>query len=113
MKPTDTKSGTQPQRRPLFDLGQIVATPGALATLKQYGIDPLHLLTRHVTGDWGDVDAMDAVQNDRSVERGLRILSSYRLAPLATLRTGSAPPVVWIITEADRSATTFLLPEEY
>ena len=113
MKLSNSKSDANPPRRPLFGLGQIVATPGSLAALKQYGIDPLQLLTRHVTGDWGDVDAMDAVQNDRSVERGLRILSAYRLAPLATLGPGSAPPVVWIITEADRTATTFLLPEEY
>ena len=113
MKLSNSTSGTNPPRQPLFGLGQIVATPGALAALKQHGVNPLQLLTRHVTGDWGEVDRGDARQNDLSVKQGLRILSSYRLAPPSAEHPGAEPPVVWIITEADRSATTFLLPEEY
>jgi len=90
--------------KPLFDLGQIVATPGALAAMANNGTDGLGLLARHVTGDWGDLDAEDKAENDFSVARRLRILSAY------TLADGTK---VWLITEADRSATTFLLPDEY
>ena len=87
----------------LFSPGQIVATPGALALLAKTGTDPLTLLSRHARGDWGDVDAKDAAENMYGVRHGFRILSSY------TLPAGR----VWIITEADRSLTTLLLPSEY
>jgi len=90
---------------PLFALGQIVSTPGALEALNDEGINGLELLRRHVTGDWGDLCEDDRRENDLSVKEGFRILSAYRLP-----RTGVK---LWIITEADRSATTFLLPEEY
>lgn len=90
--------------RPLFDLGQIVATPGALAALEEAGVQPLALLARHVNGDWGELDDHDKAENEYSVKHGLRILSAYPLP------TGER---IWIITEADRSATTFLLPDEY
>jgi len=90
--------------KPLFKLGQIVSTPGALEEMKLAGVNGLELLARHVRGDWGEVDEHDARENDFSVENGFRILSAY------TLETGVK---VWIITEANRSATTFLLPEEY
>ena len=89
---------------PLFDLGQIVATPGALAAMANNGTDGLALLARHVTGDWGDLDADDKAENDFSVTKNFRILSAY------TLADGTK---VWVITEADRSVTTFLLPDEY
>jgi len=59
---------------------------------------------RHSRGDWGDLDAEDAKENELSVREGFRILSNY------ALRTGER---IWVITEADRSATTFLLPSEY
>jgi hypothetical protein len=88
----------------LFALGQIVATPGALAALQEAGQDPSELLSRHVVGDWGDLSEEDRNENQFSLEKGLRLLSSYHTA------TGSK---VWIITEADRSVTTLLLPEEY
>ncbi len=88
----------------LFDVGNIVATPGALAVLAESGTNPIQLLARHVVGDWGDVSHEDKALNDQSVKDGSRILSAY------VLSTGVR---VWIITEADRSATTFLLPEEY
>ncbi len=92
------------QTKPLFSLGQVVSTPGALVAMKQAGQDPAELLVRHVSGDWGDLCEEDKQENDLSVREGFRILSAYTL---------STKVKVWIITEADRSATTFLLPEEY
>ena len=89
---------------PLFDLGQIVGTPGALQAMQEAEQDPLELLVRHVTGDWGDLPDEDLAENELSVERGLRVFSSYKL------NTGAK---VWVITEWDRSVTTFLLPAEY
>lgn len=90
--------------RPLFPLGQIVATPGALAALQTAGQDARAFLRRHVTGDWGNLSEADRQENDFSVTRSLRILSAYQLATAERL---------WIITEADRSVTTLLLPSEY
>lgn len=87
-----------------FTPGSVVATPGALKALRASGDDPLSLLQRHLSGDWGDVDEFDRRENELSAERGWRILSCYRLS------TGIR---IWLITEADRRATTFLLPEEY
>lgn len=98
-----------------FSPGSIVATPGALDALRASGDDPLAYLVRHLAGDWGDVDEHgrrenelsvehDRCENQLSVEGGWRILSCYRL---------SSGTRVWLITEADRSITTFLLPEEY
>lgn len=87
-----------------FPLGHIVATPGALEAISASGEDALGYLERHLAGDWGDVCAEDKLENERSLVNGWRILSVY------TLSTGLK---FWIITEADRSATTFLLPEEY
>ena len=88
---------------PLFKLGQIVSTPGAKEALSQPGTDWMALLIR-ATGDWGDLDAEHKHANDDAVMNGDRILSAYSLS------TGAR---IWIITEADRSATRFLLPEEY
>ena len=87
-----------------FPPGQLVSTPGALEAFQRNGTSPLHYLARHLAGDWGDVDAEDWKENEYSLKHGLRLLSAYRLAD------GTK---VWVITEADRSATTFLLPEEY
>ncbi len=91
--------------RPLFPLGQIVATPGALETMARKGIDPAGLIHRHVTGDWGDLCQEDAEENNYSVEHGLRILSAYGAR--------DDPDRLWVITEADRSVTTILCPDEY
>ncbi len=85
-----------------FLLGQVVATRGALEKLSQQ--DVLLALKRHMYGDWGEVGKQDAMENDLSVIHGFRILSAY------TARNGVK---FWIITEADRSATTILLPDEY
>jgi len=90
--------------RPLFPLGQVVMTPGAAAAFEASGDDPLAFLIKHVSLDAGDLDDHDIRENQLSVEHGFRILSAYRLSDQTR---------VWIITEADRSVTTFLLPEEY
>jgi len=90
--------------RILFPLGQTVATPGALAALEKAGVSSWRLLQRHQRGDWGDVSPEDSKENDLSVKNGFRILSSYGIGE------GTR---IWIITEADRSVTTLLLPGEY
>jgi hypothetical protein len=87
-----------------FSLGRVVATPGALAALEKAEQLPAEFLDRHVNGDWGEVPDADKQENERSVEQGFRILSAY---------TTSAGDRVWILTEADRSATILMLPEEY
>jgi hypothetical protein len=87
----------------LFPLGRLVATPGALTVLTAAGENPVGLLIRHQSGDWGDVVAEDRRANDRDLREGGRLLSVYDVG-------GSR---VWVITEADRSATTILLPGEY
>ncbi len=92
------------ERKPLFDLGQLVATPGALAALEKTGQNAMEFLSRHVMGDWGDLPEEDKNENQISLERGFRLLSSYRT---------TADARVWVITEADRSHTTLLLPNEY
>lgn len=99
---------------PKFPLGKVVATPGALELLARTNTTPLELLARHVCGDWGDLGADDARENDFSLQHGLRLLSAYKLPPCSS-DTVAAPraETIWIITECDRSVTTLLLPEEY
>jgi hypothetical protein len=90
-----------------FDLGQIVMTIGAreaFEAAQNHPDNPANYLVCHAAGDWGDVCADDAKENDYSLLHNLRILSSYRLKDQTK---------IWIITEADRSVTTILLPEEY
>lgn len=89
---------------PRFPFGQIVATPGALESLEEAGERPATFLQRHIVGDWGEVDEHDRQENEQSLTDGCRLLSAY------TLSTGTK---LWIITEADRSSTTLLLPSEY
>ena len=89
---------------PRFPLGRLVATPAAIAAMEKAGQSPLELFQRHQNGDWGDVPKEDAAENELSVAEGFRIMSVY------SLTTGTK---VWVITEADRSVTTILLPEEY
>jgi hypothetical protein len=89
---------------PLFPLGQIVATPGALAALERAKQPPTCFLARHAIGDWGELEPTDVAENECSVAHGFRLLSSYET---------KAGERLWIINEADRSATTLLLPEEY
>ena len=101
-----------------FPLGQIVATPGALELLQETGFSAAALISRHVHGDWGDLCDEDRSENEFAVTRRLRILSCYRLVDAARLAgtptdKRSSLPTVWIITEADRSVTTLLRPDEY
>jgi hypothetical protein len=84
-----------------FELGTIVATPGALLDFGPALI--AELLSRHAKGDWGDLDAHDRRENELGVRQGLRIFSAYDTP------CGRA----WIITEADRSSTCVLRPEDY
>jgi hypothetical protein len=86
-----------------FSLGRVVATPGALYALDRASMGALPLLARHQSGDWGQVDAEDWNANEQGIEHGWRLLSAYEVGGTR----------IWIITEADRSATTILLPEEY
>jgi hypothetical protein len=87
---------------PKFPLGQTVITPAALAALSD--ADVRSALARHHAGDWGELDAEDLAENELSLEQGYRLLSAY---------TSSSGTRFWIITEADRSVTTVLLPSDY
>jgi hypothetical protein len=91
------------QAKPLFPLGRALATRGALLAMKHIGIDPSVLLARHVSGDWGDLEDEDRQRNEEALVLGSRIFSAYRVGEVK----------FWVITEADRSVTTILLPEEY
>ena len=90
-------------KHPLFTLGQVVSTRNALAFAEAEQIDLMALLFRHHHGDWGDVCEEDRASNEEALTMPLRIMSSYKFAE------GS----IWIITEADRSVTTILLPSDY
>ena len=87
-----------------FTPGPVVATPGALAALEASGESLLSYLQRHLSGDWEDVSDPDVYENEYALAHGLRLLSNYKL------KSGQR---IWIITEADRSSTCVLLPEEY
>ncbi len=90
--------------KPLFNLGQISFTPAALEVLAQGKANAFQLLLRHSTGDWGELSAHDRRENEIAVKEGYRVWSSY------PLQGGGK---IWVITEADRSSTTFLLPDDY
>jgi len=92
------------ETKPLFNLGQIVATPKAIGALIDAGDRFEILVDRHQNGDWGEIDLQDHAENTIAIIRGLRLMSVY------TLSNGTK---LWIITEADRSSTCLLLPEEY
>jgi len=85
-----------------FDPGRLVATPGALDAIPR--AEWIFALHRHLQGDWGDVSAVDKKRNDCALLNSDRMVSQYRT---------SSNRSFWIITEADRSATVILLPEEY
>ena len=85
-------------------LGRLLSTPGALRVLQEAGQSPADFLEQHRQGNWGEVCEEDQGLNDEALEHGGRLLSAYRTAQDVRL---------WIITEADRTATTILLPEEY
>lgn len=88
-----------------FELGQLVATPASLELLEECDVSPSYLLEKHQRGDWGSVPKADARENEYSIKHGFRVVSSYDV--------GDEGRKVWILTEADRSVTTILLPEEY
>ena len=90
--------------KPKFPLGKIVSTPGALEALNDSGQTPFEFLSRHLAGDWGVVDDEDKQANDDALIHGERLLSAYLT---------SKGIKIWVITEADRSSTCLLLPEEY
>lgn len=87
----------------LFPLGQVVATPGALKELERLSVSPLEVLSRHAALDPGSLDSEDQAANVLAVIQNSRVFSSY-------IYSGAK---IWIITEADRSSTCILLPEEY
>ncbi|MBU9341701.1 hypothetical protein [Burkholderia multivorans] len=89
---------------PRFKIGRILATPAALEVIANTRVSIIDLLIRHMRGDWGDLSESDRQQNELSIDAGLRLVSSYVLPGGQT---------VWVITEWDRSSTTFLLPGDY
>ena len=88
-------------------LGQVIGYAGGARRAAAANVNLFALLARHAVGDWGAVSPADARENDLAVKQGFRVFSAYPLTP------PEPEPVVWIITEADRSATTLLLPEDY
>jgi len=88
---------------PMFELGRTVATPAAVKFCEAHGVDPASLLRRHATGDWGDLEDADLKANRDAVAFGSRVFSSYKFGQ----------DRVWVITEADRSSTCLLLPDDY
>ena len=104
--PNDSSPASQHKASgtPLFALGQVLATPGALALLETHQLTALPFVLRHVSCDWGDICAEDRQSNADALQHGYRLMSVYAITPSDKL---------WIITEADRSSTTLLLPQEY
>jgi hypothetical protein len=96
--------------KPKFELGMIVATPGALEVLKDAKQSFTEFVLRHEVGDWGDVEEEDRLANERAIAhegdptKQLRVMSVY----LTNIRVK-----IWVMTEWDRSSTTILLPEDY
>ena len=87
----------------LFDLGAGVATPGAMEVMRKHGLSAVALSAMHASGIWGEVPPEDAAANEEALKTGERIMSVYKFGD----------DTLWIITEADRSVTTILLPSEY
>ncbi len=85
-----------------FSTGRLLSTPGALAKVSPE--EMFAALSRHVQGDWGTVDEHDRKENELSLRQGFRLVSVYHTQTRVKF---------WIITEADRTSTTVLLPEEY
>ena len=95
---------TKTQNKVLFPLGIVYLTIGARESLQESNQEPFEFLSKHQTGDYGLVCEEDKQENDLSVKEGFRILSTYKT---------TKDVKIWIITEADRSSTTLLLPSEY
>ena len=90
-------------KKTLFPLGMVVMTPGAAALLAESETPSRQIIARHQTGDWGDLPNESKKLNDEAIGQEYRLLSSYCVGD----------GKIWVITEADRSATTLLLPSEY
>ncbi len=101
MKPVHPNPSTT--QVPRFALGQVVSTPAVVAHFEAHSINALDYLARHASGDWGEVPPEDAALNELALAQNSRLLSRYTIAGKC----------VWLITEADRSSTTFLFPDEY
>ncbi|MDP9154399.1 MAG: hypothetical protein M3O74_09125 [Pseudomonadota bacterium] len=97
-----TSKDTAPVR-PLFHCGRVQITFKAIAALEAANVNAVLLLARHINGDWGDIHKSERRHNERAVHTGARLISNYSIEP------GKA---IWIVTEADRSTTTLMLPEE-
>jgi len=92
-------------QKALFALGRVFMTPGAQETLEAARVDPQTVLNRHASGDWSEMSEHDRRLNQMAVQHSEdRVFSAYPVADDVT---------VWVITEADRSSTTLLLPREY
>ena len=91
----------------LFEIGVVNITIGAMLALIDHNVLALSLLERHQSGDWGEVDDEDKKANDQAVVGGTRLLSSYVVCD------NCCSTRLWLITEADRTSTTLLLPSEY
>src|SRR3954463_11736387 len=89
--------------RMLFQLGGVVITSGAQMLMNENGLDPVHWLARHVTGDWSDLDEHDKQANQLALTNGGRLVSGYK----------QGSDKLYFITEADRSVTTILRADEY
>jgi hypothetical protein len=89
---------------PKFQLGQVVATPGAIELLVGVRRSPVEFIARHASGDWSDLDEHDRLMNEQALVHGGRLLSSYKVV---------GEERIWMISEADRSSTCLLLPSEY
>lgn len=103
MKQDNHQNDDRVSANPLFCLGAVVATPGALDLLDRAGINATVYLDRHRCGDFGTISLHDVQENRYAVNRRLRIFSAYDIGKER----------LWLITEADRSVTTLLLPSEY
>lgn len=89
-----------------FHLGGVVMTQGVGHLIREEGLDPLDFISRHVVCDWGDIPDDDKESNNEALPNGGRLFSAYNLQGYSASR-------IWVITEADRSVTTLLLPTEY
>jgi hypothetical protein len=109
--PTERPTERSAAHAPRLALGHVVATPGALDVVRAHGLDVLALVHRHARGDWGDIGRDDALANDLALDPACpaRVLSAYEFPS----KEGKPGGWLWVLTEADRSATTVLLPAEY
>jgi hypothetical protein len=101
MKPVHPNPSTT--QVPRFALGHVVSTPAVVAHFEAHSINAFDYLGRHACGDWGEVPPEDAALNELALAQNSRLLSRYTIAG----------KYVWLISEADRSSTTFLFPDEY